>query len=110
MQTRNRFFDDAARLAGGAVGTFAGIRREMESLARQQVGRLLSSMDLVTRQEFRAVREMAVKARTGQEALAERLAALEEKTATPARKRPAAAKAATKAGPKPAPAPDGKPD
>ena len=110
MQTRNRFFDDAARLAGGAVGTFAGIRREMESLARQQFERVLSSVDLVTREEFDAVREMAVKARTGQEALAERLAALEEKTATPARKRPAAAKAATKAGPKPAPAPDGKPD
>jgi BMFP domain-containing protein YqiC len=77
MQTRNRFFDDAARLAGGAVGTFAGIRREMESLARQQFERLLSSMDLVTREEFDAVREMAVKARIEQEALAIRLAALE---------------------------------
>lgn len=77
MQTRNKLFDDAARLAGGAVGTFAGIRREMESLARQQFERLLSSMDLVTREEFDAVREMAVKARIEQEALAIRLAALE---------------------------------
>ena len=101
MQTRNRFFDDAARLAGGAAGTFAGIRREMESLARQQFERLLSSMDLVTREEFDAVREMAIKARTEQEAMAERLAALEEKVARPARKRPSAARTGAKAASKP---------
>ncbi len=77
MQTRNRIFDDAAKVAGGAVGTLAGIRREIETLARQQMERLLSSMDLVTREEFEAVREMAVKARKEQEALAGRLEALE---------------------------------
>jgi len=93
MQTRNKLFDDAARLAGGAVGTFAGVRREMESLARQQFERLLSSMDLVTREEFDAVREMAVKARTEQEAMAIRLAALEGD-------RPASPKVAAKVAPK----------
>ncbi|MBT5455871.1 MAG: accessory factor UbiK family protein [Rhodospirillaceae bacterium] len=106
MQTRNRFFDDAARLAGGAVGTFAGIRREMESLARQQFERLLSSMDLVTREEFDAVREMAVKARTGQEALEIRLAALEGEAkvgpkvsgAKRVRKKPATPKTSKKTG------------
>lgn len=79
MQTRNKLFDDAARLAGGAAGTLAGIRREIEALVRQQMERVLSSMDFVTRDEFEAVREMAITARKEQEALAERLAMLENK-------------------------------
>jgi len=79
MQTRNKLFDDAARLAGGAAGTLAGIRREIEALVRQQMERVLSSMDFVTRDEFDAVREMAITARKEQEALTERLAKLETK-------------------------------
>lgn len=89
MQTRNRFFDDAARLAGGAVGTLTGMRQEIEALVRQQFERMLSSLDLVTRDEFDAVREMAVKARTEQEALSARLAALEARQ-KPAPKRKSA--------------------
>ena len=89
MQTRNRLFDDAARLAGGAVGTLAGIRREVEALVRQQLDRVLSSMDLVSRDEFDAVREMAVKARTEQETLTARVAAL-EKALAKAQAQPAA--------------------
>ncbi len=80
MQTRNRMFDDAARVAGGAFGTLAGIRREIEALVRAQFERMIGGLDLVTRDEFEAVRAMAVKARTEQEALAERLAALEGST------------------------------
>lgn len=85
MQTRNRLFDDAARLAGGAAGTLAGIRREIETLVRQQIERILSSMDFVSRDEFEAVREMAKKARTEQEAMADRLADLEAQLAKPKR-------------------------
>ena len=81
MQTRNRLFDDAARIAGGAVGTLAGAKREIEALVRQQLERLLASLDLVTRDEFEAVKEMAAKARAEQEALTDRLAALEKNTA-----------------------------
>lgn len=77
MQTRNRFFDDAAKVAEEAIGTLAGARREIESLARQQFERILSTMDLVTRDEFNAVKEMAAKARSEQEDLLERIAALE---------------------------------
>ena len=80
MQSDNRFFDDAAKLAGGAIGTLAGLRREVEALARQQVERLLARMDLVTRDEFEAVKEIAAKARAEQEDLSVRLAALEAKT------------------------------
>ncbi len=79
MQSRNKFFDDAAKVAGSAAGAFAGIRREMETLARQQLERMLASMDLVTRDEFDAVREMAVTARAEQETLLARIADLEKK-------------------------------
>lgn len=100
MQTRNKVFDDAARLAGGAVGTLTGIRREVEALVRQQFEKLLSSMDLVTREEFDAVREMAIKARTEQEALADRLAALEGATAKKPSSRTSSRKNASKTVPK----------
>jgi BMFP domain-containing protein YqiC len=93
MQTRNRMFDDAVKVAGGAVGTLAGIRREIETLARQQMERILSSMDLVTREEFDAVREMAIKARAEQEELAKRLEALEKASARGSKKKAVSRKA-----------------
>ena len=77
MQSRNRVFDDAARVAGGALGTLSGIRREIEGLVRHQLDRLLSNMDLVTRDEFDAVKEMAATARREQERLEARMADLE---------------------------------
>jgi len=83
MQTRNRIFDDAAKLAGGAVGTLDGVRREIEGLVRQQVERILSRFDLVTRDEFDAVKEMAARARAEQEELAIRLEVLEASQAKP---------------------------
>jgi BMFP domain-containing protein YqiC len=83
MQTRNRIFDDAAKLAGGAIGTLEGVRREIEGLVRQQVERILSRFDLVTRDEFDAVKEMAARARAEQEELAQRLETLEALQAKP---------------------------
>lgn len=77
MQTQNRLLDDLARVAGGALGVAAGVREEVEARLRDQFERVLQRMDLVTREEFEAVRAMAAKARAEQEALAERLAALE---------------------------------
>ena len=83
MPTRSRMFDDAAKLAGGAVGALDGVRREMESLICQQVERILSKFDLVTRDEFEAVKEMAVRARSEQENIAERLKLLEASQGMP---------------------------
>ncbi|MBK19532.1 MAG: pyrroline-5-carboxylate reductase [Rhodospirillaceae bacterium] len=100
MQTRSRIFDDAAKLAGGAVGTIESIRREVEALVKQQVERVMSRFDLVTRDEFEAVKEMATQARIQQEELAAKLSELEAsqtKTSRPKkavrRKRPKAKKA-----------------
>ena len=89
MQSDNRFFDDAAKLASGALGTLVGLRREVEALVRQQLERLLGRMELVNRDEFEAVREMAAKARDTQEELIARVAALE---AAPAKRKVAPAK------------------
>ncbi len=98
MQSDNRFLDDAAKLAGGAIGTLAGLRREIETLARQQIERLLARMDLVTRDEFEAVKEMAAKARAEQDDLASRLAALEAKAAAKPRAKSRQAKPKPPAG------------
>ena len=81
MQSQNRLFDDLARVAGGALGTLAGVRNEIEALMRQQFERLMGDMNLVSRDEFDAVQAMAAKARTEQEQMAVRLAALEDQLA-----------------------------
>ncbi len=80
MQSRNRIYEDAARVAEGAFGTLVGLRREIEAMIRAQLERLLAGMDLVRRDEFEAVREMAANARAEQERLAARLAAIEART------------------------------
>ncbi len=77
MQVENRFLDDLARVANGAIGALSGIRGEIEGLIKQRVERLLADMDLVTREEFEVVKAVAAKARSEQEVLVERVAALE---------------------------------
>lgn len=77
MQTQNRLLDDLARVASGALGVAAGMRAEVEARLREQFERVLAELDLVPREEFDAVKAMAVKAREEQEVLAERLARLE---------------------------------
>src|ERR1700676_3347453 len=77
MQSQNRFFDDMARVAAGAVGALAGVRGEIESRLREQLERVLAGMDLVSREEFEATKAMAAKAREEQELLRAQIAALE---------------------------------
>ena len=77
MQTRNRLLDDLARVANGAAGVATGMREEIEALVQQRVERVLSRLNLVTREEFEAVKAMAAKARSEQEALEKRIRDLE---------------------------------
>lgn len=77
MQSQNRLFDDMAKVANSAAGVAAGLREEVELRLREQMERMLQRMDLVTREEFEVVREMAAEARREQEALSARLAELE---------------------------------
>jgi hypothetical protein len=81
MQTKGRIFDDLARVANGAVSTLVGIKGEVEAVVRQQIERLLADADLVPRDEFDAVKEMAANARAGQEALQRRVDDLEARLA-----------------------------
>ena len=81
MQSENRLFDDVARMAGGALNLLTGLKTEVETMVRGQMEAWLANLNLVTREEFEVVRQMAVKAREEQEVLAARLAALETKSA-----------------------------
>jgi BMFP domain-containing protein YqiC len=76
-QTSNRVLDEFARLMTDAAGAAQGVRREVETLMRSQGERLLRDMDLVSREEFEAVKAMARKAREENDVLAQRLDALE---------------------------------
>jgi BMFP domain-containing protein YqiC len=76
-QTTNRFLDEFAKLMTDAAGAAQGMRREFETLMRAQGERVLRGMDLVQREEFEAVKEMAARAREENERLAQRVAALE---------------------------------
>ena len=80
-QTSNRFFDDMARLMNDAAGVAQGVRREFDAIFRTQAERILRDLDVVLRDEFEAVREMAQLAREENEALKARIAALEAKLA-----------------------------
>jgi len=79
MNSSNRFFDDIGKMMTSAAGVAKGVRDEAETAVRGQAERWLSEMDLVTREEFDAVREMAIKARAENTALKARLDALEGK-------------------------------
>lgn len=81
MQTQSPIFDEIARLMSEAAGAVDGVRREAETVMRSQLQRLLSDMDLVSRDEFEAVRDLAAAARTENERLALRIAELESKLA-----------------------------
>ena len=78
-QTRNRFFDEMARLMNDAAGAAQGVKREIETVVRSQAERILRDLDLVKREEFEAVKDMARLAREENEALKTRIAALEKK-------------------------------
>jgi BMFP domain-containing protein YqiC len=76
-QTRSRFFDDLSKLMTDAAGLADGARREVDAAFRSQMERLLASMDVVMREEFEAVRDMAALARAENDRLRERLTAIE---------------------------------
>lgn len=78
-QTTNRFFDEIGRLMNDAAGAAQGVKREVDSVMRNQAERILRDLDLVRREEFEAVKDMARLAREENEALKMRVAALEAK-------------------------------
>ncbi|CAM3246028.1 accessory factor UbiK family protein [Paracoccus nototheniae] len=83
MTTQNRFFDDMSKLMTNAMGVAQGARSEAETAMKGWIDRWLADRDFVTREEFEAVREMAIKARTENSELKARLDALEAGRSTP---------------------------
>ena len=77
MQTNNKILDDIAKVANGAVSTLVGVKSEAEAVVRQQLDRLISELDLVPRDEFEAIKAVAIKARTEQAKQEKRIVALE---------------------------------
>src|SRR6266568_2952816 len=78
-QTSNRFFDEMARLMNDAAGVAQGVKREIDTLFRTRAESMLRDLDVVQREEFEAVKDMARLAREENEALKARIAALEAK-------------------------------
>lgn len=80
MQSTNLVFDNLAKAIGEVAGVADGVRREAETVMHAQLQRFLAEQDLVPREEFEAVQEMAAKALSEVEALKAELAALRGET------------------------------
>jgi BMFP domain-containing protein YqiC len=105
-QTTGRLYDEFAKLMNDATGVATGMRREFETVMRTQAERILRELDVVQREEFEAVKEMARLAREENEVLKARVAALEAKVANaPTPAAPVQPKAPPQAPPQPGPPP-----
>ncbi|MEH6630087.1 MAG: accessory factor UbiK family protein [Halopseudomonas aestusnigri] len=81
MQTQNRILDDLAKVASSAMGAAAGMRGEVEARIREQFERIITQMDIVPREEFDAMKAVAVKAREEGEDLGQQVTLLEARLA-----------------------------
>lgn len=92
MQSENRLFDDFVKVLNGAAGTFAGMGREAEAGFRERMREWVGGLDMVSRDEFEAVKAIAVAAREENQALKARLETLEGKSAPASKASRAASK------------------
>jgi BMFP domain-containing protein YqiC len=95
-QTSNRFFDEMARLMNDAASVAQGVKREAENAFRSQIERFVADLDLVKREDFEVVRDMASRARTENEELKQRVAELEKALASRPQEKPASRRAKPK--------------
>jgi BMFP domain-containing protein YqiC len=77
MQSEKRIFDDLAKVLNGVAGTVAGMGREAEASMRERAREWAGGLDLVSREEFDAVKQMAATARAEADALMARVTKLE---------------------------------
>lgn len=78
----SRFFDEISKLMSSASGAAQGVRKEVDTMVQNQVERVLNNLNVVKREEFDVVRDMAEKARIENEKLNQRLGELEKKLST----------------------------
>ena len=93
MQSENRLFDDFVKVMNGAAGTLAGMGREAQEAARERMREWVGGLDMVTREEFEAIKAVAIAAREESAALKSRVEALEAAAAASKPKRKPAAEA-----------------
>ena len=89
MQSQNRIFDDLARVAGGALSALGSLKEEIDAMVKSRFDSFAENANLVSREEFEVVRDMAAAARAEQERLTEKVAELEAKLAAAPAKKPA---------------------
>ena len=77
--TNSRFFDEVSKLMTGAAGAAQGVRKEIDTLVQTQVERVLNNLNIVKREDFEVVKDMAEKARLENSKLETRIAELEKK-------------------------------
>ncbi|MEA3037243.1 MAG: hypothetical protein QOH04_3030 [Sphingomonadales bacterium] len=85
MQSENRLFDDFVKVMNGAAGTLAGMTREAENAFRERMREWVGGLDMVSREEFEAVKAIAIAGREENQALKARIEALEAAGAAPAK-------------------------
>ncbi|WP_033068320.1 accessory factor UbiK family protein [Thalassospira australica] len=101
MQINNRILDDLTRVTNSALGTMTGVKGEVDAMIRQQFEKILMNMDLVTREEYDVVHDVAISAAERIDALEAKIADLEKRVAAAeAPKKPAAKRSTAKAAPK----------
>lgn len=101
MQINNRILDDLTRVTNSALGTMTGVKGEVDAMIRQQFEKILLNMDLVTREEYDVIHDVAIRASERVDALEAKIADLEKRLdAVEPAKKPAAKGSATKAAPK----------
>ncbi|MEY2883109.1 MAG: hypothetical protein RL490_833 [Pseudomonadota bacterium] len=96
MQTENKLFEDFSKVASSALGTLAGVTREMQDQARARARDFVGGSDAIDRDEFEAVKANAAAAREAVEVLKVEVAALKAELAALA-KPPAAPRKSAKA-------------
>jgi BMFP domain-containing protein YqiC len=99
MQSENRLFDDFVKVMNGAAGTLAGMTREAESAFRERMREWIGGLDMVSREEFEAVKAIAVAGREENQALKARLEKLEAASAPKGSGKPGAGKKSTTSAP-----------
>ncbi|HBU97342.1 MULTISPECIES: accessory factor UbiK family protein [Thalassospira] len=97
MQINNRILDDLTRVTNSALGTMTGVKGEVDAMIRQQFEKILVNMDLVTREEFDVVHDVAIRAAERIDALEAKITDLEKRLAVAdAPKKPAAKRTSAK--------------
>lgn len=77
MQSENPFLDSVAKFVTNAAGAAKGVRDEIATLVRTQGERIANDLELVPREEFEAMKAVALKARSEIETLKARIDKLE---------------------------------